>query len=110
MHTHEPFNNLTSSNRQKDINKMAEENKQKQIEEIQEKISAELRDVERLEEKEQELLEEEREHHDHEHKHLVRVEVDKQFHEVRPGDYRVAEFKEVAGVPAAKELEQIMTG
>ena len=40
----------------------------------------------------------------------MRVEVDKQFHEVRPGDYRVSAFKEIAGVPAAKELEQIIDG
>ena len=55
---------------------MAEENKQERIEEIQEKISEELRDVERLEKEERELIKEEHEHHDHDHKHLVRVKVD----------------------------------
>ena len=88
---------------------MAEENKQEQIEEIQEKISEELRDVERLEKEERELIKEEHEQ-DHDHKHLVRVKVDNEFHDVRPGDYRVSEFKEIVGVPAAKELEQIIDG
>ena len=89
---------------------MSEENKQKQIEEIEEKISEELSDVERLEKEERELIKEDREHHRHEHEREVRVEVDKKFHEVRPGEYRVSAFKELVGVPPTKELEQIIHG
>jgi hypothetical protein len=85
---------------------MSEENKEKKIEEIEEKIAEELSDVERLEKEERKLLKEE--HEDHEHK--VHVEVDNKSEEVRPGDYKVSAFKELVGVPASKELEQIIDG
>lgn len=102
------FNRLTVEQSTERIKKMSEENTPKQIEEIEEKIADELSDVERLEKEERELIKEERHHHEHERE--VRVEVDKKFHEVRPGEYRVAAFKELVGVPPTKELEQIIHG
>lgn len=42
--------------------------------------------------------------------HEVKVTVDGQVHEVRRGEYVVAEFKRLVGVDAARELDEVVHG
>ena len=43
-------------------------------------------------------------------RHEVRVTVDGSVHEVRPGEYLISKFKELVGVDAAKELDEVVHG
>jgi len=49
------------------------------------------------------------EHEEHRHE-LVCVTVDGKPHEVRRGEYIVAEFKKLVGVDAARELDEVVHG
>lgn len=86
---------------------MADEQIEKEIHQIQEKIRKDEREIEELEREEERLLE--REHHEPQHKE-VKITIDNKGYEVKPGEHGVAALKELAGIPAAKELEEIING
>jgi hypothetical protein len=44
------------------------------------------------------------------HEHLVRIKINDKTYEVPPGPTLVSKLKEIAGVPAADELEQVVDG
>jgi hypothetical protein len=48
-------------------------------------------------------------HHEHDHE-LVTITVDTKPYKIRPGQYTVVEIKQLAGVPLAYELEQLIDG
>ena len=47
---------------------------------------------------------------DHEHEHEVTITIDNKNYEVRVGRTTVAELKQIAGIPPAYELEEIVDG
>jgi hypothetical protein len=50
-------------------------------------------------------------HHEHEHEHeLVTITIDTKEYKIHRGAHTVAELKQVGGVPAAYELEQLVGG
>jgi hypothetical protein len=49
------------------------------------------------------------ENSEHEKK-KVKIDVDNHPEHVAPGTYKVADFKELIGVPAEKELDQVIEG
>lgn len=47
---------------------------------------------------------------DHEHEHEVTITIDNKNYKVRAGRTAVAELKQIAGIPPAYELEEIVDG
>jgi len=47
---------------------------------------------------------------DHEHEHEVTITIDNKTYKVRAGRTAVAELKQIAGIPPAYELEEIVDG
>jgi hypothetical protein len=88
---------------------MSEEKIEQEIHEIQEKISKDEREIEQLEREEERLLEREHGHHEPHHED-VKITIDNKVYEVKPGEYKVTALKELAGIPAAKELEELIKG
>ena len=88
---------------------MADEKTEKEILQIQEKIHRDEREIEQLEKEEELLIEREHEHREPHHDE-VKITIDNKAYEVKPGEHKVASLKELAGIPAAKELEEIING
>jgi chromosome segregation ATPase len=83
---------------------MSEEKIEKEIREVQEEIRREEHKIDELERKEERLIEREHNHHE------VTITIDNKKYEVKKGVHTVAALKILAGVPPAKELEQIVHG
>jgi len=86
---------------------MADEQIEQEIHRIQEKIHQDQNEIEQLEREEERLLEQE----DHKPEHNnVEITIDNKGYEVKPGEHKVVALKELAGIPATKELEEIIGG
>ena len=94
-----------------------EQNINDPLEQREERIDAEIkRDLAEIakDTREIERLEAEKEQLEHHHKHprpdLVKITVDGKQHDIRPGEYVVAQLKTEVGVPANYELEELRDG
>ena len=90
---------------------MSDEKIEQEIHEIQQEIRKEEHKIEELEKEEERLIEREHdgEHREPHHKE-VKITIDNKVFEVKPGEQKVSALKELAGIPAAKELEEIIDG